>query len=294
MDYTNFLKNLQISTDALPDVKGKKILVKYGGNAMTDDKLKHSVTEDIAILKSIGFKPVLVHGGGPAIAETLDMAGIVSEFIGGHRKTDIDAVKFVEMALKGKVNTELIKLINSKGQKAVGISGKDANMVIAKRRVHSVTVDNKTTNVDLGQVGDVDEIDTSLIDTLLDNDYIPVIAPLGIGKDYETYNINADMFAGNLAGAINAEHYIVLTDIDGLREDKDIPETLIEEIDIERVKSETGNIIQGGMIPKMESCVIALKTGVKNSHIINGTESHSILTLLLTNKKIGTTIKEKI
>lgn len=292
MNYVNLLKSLDINSDNLNIKKGQKILIKYGGNAMTSDELKNSVTEDVAILKELGFKPVLVHGGGPAIAETLDMAGIVSEFIGGHRKTDIDAVKFVEMALKGKVNTELIKLINSKGQKAVGISGKDANMVIAKRRMHSVTVDDKTTEVDLGQVGDVDEIDTSLIETLLENDYIPVIAPLGIGRDYETYNINADMFAGNLAGALEADDFIVLTDVDGLREDKDNPDTLIEEINSERVKSEMGNIIQGGMIPKMESCLIALKTGVKNAHIINGMNKHSILTLLLSDKKIGTLIKE--
>lgn len=292
MNYINLLKSLHINSDNLNIKKGQKILIKYGGNAMQSEELKNSVTEDIAILKELGFKPVLVHGGGPAIAETLDMAGIVSEFIGGHRKTDIDAVKFVEMALKGKVNTELIKLLNSKGQKAIGISGKDANMVIAKRRVHSITVDDKTTEVDLGQVGDVDEIDTSLIETLLENDYIPVIAPLGIGRDFETYNINADMFAGNLAGALEADDFIVLTDVDGLREDKDNPDTLIEEINSERVKSEMGNIIQGGMIPKMESCLIALETGVKNAHIINGMNKHSILTLLLSDKKIGTLIKE--
>ncbi len=292
MNYINLLKSLDINSDNLNIKKGQKILIKYGGNAMKSDELKNSVTEDVAALKSLGFKPVLVHGGGPAIAETLDMAGIVSEFIGGHRKTDIDAMKFVEMALKGKVNTELIKLINSKGQKAVGISGKDANMVIAKRRMHSVTVDDKTTEVDLGQVGDVDEIDTSLIETLLENNYIPVIAPLGIGRDYETYNINADMFAGNLAGALKVDDFIVLTDVDGLREDKDNPDTLIEEINSERVKSEMGNIIQGGMMPKMESCLIALETGVKNAHIINGMNKHSILTLLLSDKKIGTLIKE--
>lgn len=292
MNYINLLKSLHINSDNLNIKKGQKILIKYGGNAMQSEELKNSVTEDIAILKELGFKPVLVHGGGPAIAETLDMAGIVSEFIGGHRKTDIDAVKFVEMALKGKVNTELIKLLNSKGQKAIGISGKDANMVIAKRRVHSITVDDKTTEVDLGQVGDVDEIDTSLIETLLENDYIPVIAPLGIGRDFETYNINADMFAGNLAGALEADDFIVLTDVDVLREDKDNPDTLIEEINSERVKSEMGNIIQGGMIPKMESCLIALETGVKNAHIINGMNKHSILTLLLSDKKIGTLIKE--
>jgi acetylglutamate kinase len=292
MNYSILLKNLGINFSDFSHFNNKKILVKYGGNAMKSDELKNSVTEDIAALKSIGFKPVLVHGGGPAIAETLDMAGIVSEFIGGHRKTDIDAIKFVEMALKGKVNTELIKLLNSKGQKAVGLSGKDANMVIAKKRTHSVKVDNKTTEIDLGQVGDADEIDTSLIDVLLDNDYIPVVAPLGIGRDYETYNINADMFAGNLAGALKVDDFVVLTDVDGLREDKDNPSTLIEEINSDRVKAEMGNIIQGGMLPKMESCLIALETGVKNAHIINGMEKHSLLTLLLSDKKIGTLIKK--
>lgn len=291
MNKTKILSDLNIDKDQISKRKNEKILVKYGGNAMTDDELKQSVMDDIVILQDFGFSPVIVHGGGPVIAETLDMAGIVSEFIGGHRKTDINAVQYVEMALKGKVNTELIKIINSKGKKAVGISGKDANSVIAKRRTHKVITDKGEENVDLGQVGDVDVIDTKLIDVLLDNNYIPVVAPLGIGKDFETYNINADMFAGNLAGALSVSHYIVLTDVDGLRKDKDKPDTLIEQINTKEVNSQMGKIIQGGMIPKMESCIIALDNGVENSHIINGTKKHSLLELLLTNKNIGTTIK---
>ncbi len=257
---------------------------------MVDEEVKRGVAEDVNLLKEIGCIPVIVHGGGRAIKELMNHIGIESEFVGGHRKTDADAMRYVEMALSGSVNSDLVKLINETGQKAVGLSGKDGGMVVAIKRMHQLTIDSESKDIDLGFVGDVKEIHTDLIHTLIEAGYIPVISPVAMGADHNNYNINADMFAGHLAGALQARHYLALTDVDGLLTDIDDPSTLVHEISLTKAESEIGDLVQGGMIPKIESCAIALKEGIGSAHIINGTAEHSILKELLTEERTGTLI----
>ncbi len=270
--------------------KGKIVAIKYGGNAMTDLNIKQGVVEDICQLKKEGFYPVVIHGGGPVIQQTLDVAGVKSTFIDGHRKTTPEAMKYVEMALRGQVNGELVRLINLAGQKAIGLSGKDAAMVRVKKRIHFNNDGQHKQEIDLGHVGDVDQIDTSLVHLLLDNDFIPVIAPIGFCEDGKDYNINADMFAGNLAGALKAFSYIVLTNVNGLLADLNDPSSLLHDIPADELSQHIGKSIEGGMIPKVESCQIALEKGVHSAYIINGTVPHSLLNALLTKKTVGTQI----
>lgn len=270
--------------------KGDIVAIKYGGNAMTDQTIKQRVVEDICQLKLIGFRPVVIHGGGPVIQQTLDVAGIESTFIDGHRKTTPEAMKYVEMALRGQVNGDLVRLINLSGQKAIGLSGKDAAMVSAKKRKHVDNTGNMPKEVDLGSVGDVEEIDTSLIHLLLQNDYIPVVAPIGFCEDGKDYNINADMFAGHLAGALKAFSYIVLTNVNGLLADRHEPDSLLRDIPAGELSQHIGKSIEGGMIPKVESCQIAIQKGVHSAKIINGTTPHSLLDALLKEEPVGTQI----
>lgn len=265
---------------------GKIVVIKYGGNAMIDNELKNGVMDDIVTLRDLGIKPVLVHGGGPVIKETLDDAGIVSEFIGGHRKTDELSMRYVEMALSGAVNGSLISLLNIKGAKAVGLSGKDGDLVRVEKRYH-LENGHKT---DLGHVGDITSVDPKLIFCLLQNNFVPVVAPVSLGDDGKDYNVNADMFAGHLSAALGAEAYIVLTDVDGLMEDISRPESLIHEITTANLSNIMPHVVKGGMIPKVESCMIALKPGKGKALIINGTKKHSILTSLLTTQPTGTQI----
>jgi acetylglutamate kinase len=273
-------------------LRGATVLIKYGGNAMVDEELKQSVIADICALKSIGAVPVVVHGGGPVITRLLGEVGVETPFIGGHRKTDREAMGYVEMALSGKVNSEIVKLIGCHGYRSVGISGKDGGLVTAKKRIHRVKDAGRVRRSDLGQVGDVAAVDTHLLVTLLDAGYIPVIAPIGVGVDLEDYNINADMFAGHVAAALEASAMIVLTDVDGVFLDIDDPESLIPEFTPHAAREEIGRIIRGGMIPKIESCLIALEGGVGEARIVNGTAEHSLLTALLTAERTGTTIRE--
>lgn len=267
------------------------LLFKYGGNAMTNNKLKNQVLSAILALKSQGYQIVIVHGGGPFIEKALSNAKIVSEFIDGHRKTSTEALEHIEMALKGQVNGNVVSLINSMGYRAVGLSGKDGAFVTAKKRVYQRITAEKTEDLDLGQVGDVLEIDTKLIHLLLENDYIPVVTCLAMDKEGNDYNINADMFAGELAGALKVKDYIILTDVDGLLMDKDDPKSLISELRITEIKKLVEQkIIQGGMLPKMESCAKALSKGASAAKIINGTKPEQI-SQLSQNLAIGTTIK---
>lgn len=279
-------------TDLLEELQNEIVLIKYGGNAMKDEQVKEDVISDIVILRENGIIPVIVHGGGPAIKKLLDDVGMESEFVAGHRKTDSRTMGYVEMALSGSVNSEIVRLLNAAGQKAVGLSGKDGGMVTARKRTYHITVNGKQKEIDLGHVGDVDKINTSLITSLIKSDFIPVISPVASGKDGRDYNINADMFAGHMAGALNAACYIALTNVDGLMIDKDDPATLIKEITLEKAEAEIGKTIEGGMIPKVESCIIALKGGVQSTRIINGTKKQSILKELLTKERSGTLIKK--
>lgn len=268
------------------------LLFKYGGNAMSDDRLKKEVLKNIGKLKESGVRIVIVHGGGPFIKHALQEAKIESEFIDGQRKTTPEAFEHVEMALKGKVNSQLVGLMNGLGYKAVGLSGQDGQTVLAKKRYHETMIEGKMQPVDLGQVGDVSRIRPDLISLLLRNEFIPVISCTAADENGLGYNINADMFAGHMAGALQADQYIVLTDVDGLMKDKDDPITLINEIELHQLKAlvEDGTI-QGGMIPKIESCEIALKHGAKSARIINGTKPEQIQQIV-NNSTIGTNIKK--
>jgi len=268
------------------------ILFKYGGNAMTNQNLKSKILENICSLKNKGYQVVIVHGGGPFIKQTLKKANIESEFIDGLRKTTPEAMEYVEMALKGKVNGSLVSIINEMGYKAVGLSGKDGQIVTAKKRFHEHDNNGKIEMVDLGQVGDVAHVDSTLINILLKNDYIPVITCVASDIKGVDYNINGDIFAGHIAGAISAEQYIILTDVDGLMFEKDNPSSIFRKLQVDEINQLKENkIIQGGMIPKMDSCVIALKKGAKLARIINGTIPEQIGSLF-ESKEVGTIISK--
>ncbi len=266
--------------------KNKYVVIKYGGSAMKNNELTEAVITDVCYLFEAGVLPVLVHGGGPFIKQILEKVGLTSEFVDGHRITTPDAMKYVEMALKGEVNGRLVKSINQYS-KAVGISGKDGKMVVAEKRLYSKMINGKWQKVDLGLVGNVKSVDTKLIIQLLENGYIPVIASIGAGEEEFDYNINADMFAGHIAGALNAAVYITMTDVDGLMKKKDDPNSFISRICVNELDAMQENI-QSGMIPKIESCKIALEQGVKSARIINGTKKHTIIRELFTREREGT------
>lgn len=258
---------------------------------MTDEGLKRSILKQICALKQKGYQIVIVHGGGPFIRTALSEAKIESEFIDGHRKTTPQALEYVEMALKGKVNGSLVSLINSLGYKAVGLSGKDGGLIRASKRLHKRQVDGKEESVDLGQVGDVAAVRPEIITLLLENDFIPVITCLADDEQGHSYNINADMFAGHLAGALGAAQYLVLTDVDGLLRDKDDPSSLIHELSLAEAQNLVAEgVIQGGMLPKMESCAIALREGAKGARILNGTKPER-LAELTERQNVGTHIQ---
>jgi acetylglutamate kinase len=282
------LKSFQPDQKLIQKLKGKIIAIKVGGNALTDDSVKDQIVSQIVVLQYYGLKPVVIHGGGIEIKELLKQVGIKSEFIGGHRKTDSASMTFIEMALSGRVNKEIVRRISRLGIPAIGISGKDGNLVIAKKRVHSEIINGISTERDLGYVGDVADINPEIIHHLINSGYLPVISPVSMGADGHTYNINADMFAGHLASAIGAEKFIAITNIDGLLMDLDDPASLIENLTPESCRKLYGTVIQGGMIPKMDACLLAIENGVKQAHIINGMKQVSLLRILLTKDKLGT------
>jgi len=258
---------------------------------MTDNKLKKRVISAILTLQSKGYQIVIVHGGGPFIEKALSNAKIVSEFIDGHRKTSTEALEHIEMVLKGQVNGSIVSIINGLGHRAVGLSGKDGGFVTAEKRIYQRVTAEKSEELDLGQVGDVLEIDTNLIHLLLQNEYIPVVTCLAMDKEGNEYNINADMFAGELAGALKVKDYIILTDVDGLRMDKDDPSSLIAELSVGEIKKLVDQkVIQGGMLPKIESCAKALAKGASAAQIINGIKPEQI-SWLSQSLAVGTTIK---
>lgn len=257
---------------------------------MTDSDLREKMIREISKLKSNEEDVIIVHGGGPFIKEALEMGNISSNFIGGHRQTSKEALRYIEMALKGRVNGEIIKLFNASKIKAVGLSGKDGHFVRAKKRLHEVSENGKKKIYDLGQVGDVDEVDTSFLNMLLKAGYLPVITCIASDKQGQDYNINADMFAGHIAGAMKADRFLVLTDVDGIYLDKNDAGTIQHKLskkDIDDLKEK--EIIAGGMLPKVECCFIALDKGVKEARIINGTKPEQIIAAA-NNKEIGTRI----
>ncbi|MCF6248055.1 MAG: acetylglutamate kinase [Desulfobacula sp.] len=282
-----------ILVEALPYIKrfsGKTVVVKYGGHAMVADDLKRDFANDITLLKYIGVNPVIVHGGGPQINEVLDAMGITSRFIRGMRVTDDKTMDVVEMVLGGKVNKDIVSSINRQGGKAVGLTGKDGMLITAEKMAiyHQEDESKPPEIIDPGMVGNVSCINPEIIHTLTDQGFIPVIAPVGVGIKGETYNINADLVASKIATALNAERLILVTDVDGIL---DMDQKLVSSVDAVTIEEMINNQeIKGGMIPKVECAVDALKNGVKKSHIINGKLSHAVLLELFTDSGIGTQV----
>ena len=240
---------------------------------MTNQKIQEDLIRQICRLNNEGHEIVIVHGGGPFIRDALDAAGIESEFIGGQRKTSKEALEHVEMVLKGKVNSKLVSLINQQGFRAVGLSGKDGKIALAKKRYHTSEENGKTLKTDLGMVGDIVQVQPELLDLLLKHDFIPVITCIASDNDGNDYNINGDVFAGHIAAALNADEYIVLTDVDGLMRNIDDPSSLIQSLHLDEIPGLIAdNVISGGMIPKIEACANAITGGAGKVRILNGTK----------------------
>lgn len=280
-----------ILAEALPYIKrfhGKTIVVKYGGNAMTDEHLKHCFARDVVLLKLVGFNIVVVHGGGPQIENLLNRVGKKGEFIQGMRVTDAETMELVEMVLGGQVNKDIVNLINQHGGKAVGLTGKDGNFIRAKKLLLP-NKDNPEDGIDVGQVGDITQIDPSLIGLLDSGAFIPVIAPIGVGKDGETYNINADVVAGKIAEVLKAEKLVLLTNTPGVLDQQGNLLTGITPKQIDDMVED--GTLSGGMLPKIGSALDAARNGVKGVHIIDGRVEHALLLELLTDHGVGTMIK---
>ncbi|SHE79670.1 acetylglutamate kinase [Desulforamulus putei] len=280
------LEKAGILVEALPYIKkfyGKTVVIKYGGHAMINSELKQAVMTDLVLMKFVGINPVVVHGGGPEITGMLKRLGIESQFVSGLRVTDSPTMEVVEMVL-GKLNKEIVALINRLGGRGVGLSGKDANLIIANKKLGSG-------QQDIGFVGEVAQINPQLVETVIKEGYIPVVSPVGSGPAGESYNINADTVAGAMATALQADKLIILTDVEGILEDRNDKNSLLSTIKVEEIPSliERG-VIQGGMIPKVECCINAIKGGVATTHILDGRVPHSILLEVFTDKGIGTMV----
>lgn len=294
------INDTQVQTliEALPylrDFKDKTIVVKYGGNAMLNDQIKNKVLQDIVFLQCAGMRPVVVHGGGPEITAMLMQAGKKSEFVSGLRVTDAESVGIAEMALVGKINTDLVARLNTLGGRAVGLNGKDANLVQAKKHLADVYENGEVNLVDIGYVGNVEHVNTDLIEVLLANGFIPVIAPTGVGSSGETYNINADSVAGEIAGALKAEKLLVLTDVRGIYSDYRDENSFISTLTFEKAQELIiRGKIYGGMIPKVRACITALSGGAKKTHIIDGRAEHTILMEIFSDKGVGTEVVKEL
>jgi len=282
-----------ILVEALPYIQKfskKTIVVKYGGNAMIDQDLENSFARDIVLLKQIGINPVVVHGGGPQIGSFLEKIGKKSEFVAGMRVTDSETMEIVEMVLGGLVNKEIVNLINRHGGQAVGLTGKDGQLIKAKKM--TITQNNSETNapeiIDIGQVGEVEHINTGVLDMLVNSDFIPVIAPIGVDKNGQSLNINADLVAGKIAEVLRAEKLILLTNVNGIQ---DKNKQVITGIDTEKTEALIKDgTIYGGMLPKIQCAIEAVNNGVTSAHIIDGRVLHAVLLEVLTDDGVGTLI----
>lgn len=286
-------KKAKTLAEALPYIKrffDKTIVIKYGGNAMTDEHLKECFAKDVVLLKLVGMNPVVVHGGGPQINEMLDKLGKKGEFIQGMRVTDEETMDVVEMVLGGQVNKEIVNLINQHGGKAVGLTGQDGNFIHAHKLMME-DMNDPTKFIDIGQVGEISAIDPSIINFLDTGDFIPVVAPIGVGKDGETYNINADVVAGKLAEILNAEKLILLTNTPGVLDKNGELLTGLTPKQIDDMVAD--GTLSGGMLPKISSALDAARSGVKAVHIIDGRVEHALLLEVLTDEGVGTLIKAK-
>jgi len=290
IDLATAMNNARVLSEALPYIRrfnGKTIVVKYGGNAMTEEHLKHSFARDVVLMKLVGMNPVVVHGGGPQINDLLKRIGKQGEFIQGMRVTDRETMDVVEMVLGGLVNKEIVNLINQHGGRAVGLTGKDGGLIKAKKLLMK-SRDKQDELIDLGLVGEVTSIDPALVALLDTQDFIPVIAPVGVGEDGESYNINADLVAGKLAETLKAEKLILLTNTTGVLDKNG---NLLTGLTAARVDELIADgTISGGMIPKIDMALEAVKNGVKSSHIIDGRVEHALLLEIFTDAGVGTLI----
>ncbi len=275
----------EVLIEALPYIQRfnrRIIVVKYGGSAMLDEKLKKSVIQDVTLLKLVGFKPIIVHGGGKEINRWVEKSGIDPVFINGLRKTDAETMEIAEMVL-GKVGKSLVSLVESLGVRAVSISGKDGGLLKVKKKYSN--------GEDIGFVGEITDVDPKILFDLLEKDFLPIVCPIGLDDSFQTYNINADDAACAIASAVNAEKLAFLTDIEGVRRDPDDPSTLISELTVTEAEEllQSGYVV-GGMLPKLGNCINAVKNGVSRVHILDGRLAHCLLLEIFTNKGIGTAI----
>ena len=280
-----YLEKAEVLIEALPYIQRfnrKVIVVKYGGSAMVDEELKRNVIKDVLLLKLVGFKPIIVHGGGKEIIRWVGKVGKEAKFVNGLRVTDKETMEIAEMVL-GKVNKELVTLVESLGVKAIGISGKDGGLLKVNKKLSQ--------GQDIGYVGDIKEVNPTILNELLEKDFLPIVCPVGLGDDFATYNINADDAACAIARAMKAEKLAFLTDIEGVYRDPEDTSSLISELFVNEAKAliENGNV-GGGMIPKLQNCIDAIESGVNRVHILDGRIQHCLLLEIFTNKGIGTAI----
>lgn len=291
----NNAKNIaKVLTESLPYIQkftGRTVVVKYGGNAMVDDDLQHSFARDIVLMKLVGINPIVVHGGGPQIGSLLKQLNIESTFVEGLRVTDSQTMDVVEMVLGGLVNKQIVNLLNRSGGKAIGVTGKDGNLIMARR----LKLKNKDVNggddIDIGQVGEVEHINTEVLDLLANSHFIPVIAPIGIGSDGASYNINADSVAGEIARVIQAEKLILLTNVAGVQDASGNVLTGLSTKQVDQLIAD--KVIQGGMLPKVECALNAVKGGVGSATIVDGRVEHAVLLEIFTDEGVGTLITGK-
>ena len=279
------LAKAQVLIEALPYIQRfnrKIIVVKYGGSAMVDEKLKKQVIQDVTLLKLVGFKPIIVHGGGKEISRWVEKVGMEPEFVNGLRKTDEATMEIAEMVLN-KVNKSLVKLVEELGVRSVGISGKDGGLLKVKKKLSG--------GQDIGFVGEITEVDPKILHDLLEKDFLPIVCPIGMDENYQTYNINADDAACAIARAVEAEKLAFLTDIEGVYKDPEDKSTLISELTVSEAKELIGDgFIGGGMLPKLNNCIDAIESGVSRVHILDGRLAHCLLLEIFTNQGIGTAI----
>ncbi len=289
----DILEKAKILISALPYFRkfyGKIMVIKYGGHAMIDEELKLAFAKDVVLMKYVGIKPVIVHGGGPQISQMMERLNLKPVFIEGQRVTDEETMNVVEMVLVGTVNKQIVSLINKMGGKAVGLSGRDGDLVqVEKMTIYRYTGEDRPPEIiDVGRVGKVKKVNPEVIQTLLEHDFIPVIAPVGVGEDGEAYNVNADLVAGSMASALQAEKLIYLTDVEGVKDEEG---RLLTSLDLSQVEELINKgVAKGGMIPKLKSARKAILAGVKKVHIITGKIPHSLIIELFTDEGLGTQI----
>jgi acetylglutamate kinase len=294
LDLETAMNNARVLSEALPYIRrfsGKTLVIKYGGNAMTEESLKNGFARDVVLLKLVGMNPVVVHGGGPQIGELLDRLGKESKFIDGMRVTDRETMDVVQMVLGGLVNKEIVSLLNQHGGKAVGLTGKDADFIRARQLKFERNNPQMTTPeiIDIGHVGEVEKINGQVVDMLVHGDFIPVIAPIGVGEDGQSYNINADVVAGKLAECLEAEKLILLTNTPGLLDKQGEVLTGLSSARVDELIAD--GTIHGGMLPKIRCALDAVHSGVRSAHIIDGRVEHALLLEIFTNEGVGTLIQ---